>query len=220
MNFIKKIIKKIFPAWLINLISNKVISIIKKMTPNFIILKNWKKQGSPVPPPHYIKELAIKKYQKMFNIDIFVETGTYMGEMVSAMKNKFKKIYSIELSYNLWQIAVKKFKYQKHIKILLGDSGKILKNIIPEITDRAIFWLDGHYSAGATVKGEKNSPIFEELMAILSFDINHIILIDDARCFNGRDDYPTIKELSEFILLKKDKSKIEIKDDIIRVFIM
>lgn len=219
MNLIKKIIKKIFPKRFINLVSNKTISIIKKITPNFITLRKWKQEGRPVPPPHYVKELVIKQYQNMFDINIFVETGTYMGEMVSAVKNKFKKIYSIELSHNLWQIAVEKFKHQKHIKILLGDSGKILNNIIPEIIGRAIFWLDGHYSAGITAKGEKNSPIFEELTAILNSNIDHIVLIDDARCFNGQDDYPTIKELSEFIILKKSKSRIEIENDIIRIFI-
>jgi hypothetical protein len=216
---IKKIIKKIIPQRIINSLKLFLTKFKEIVTPNWLILTKWKKTGKPVPPPHYIKQLIIKKYQKMFNVDIFVETGTYMGDMVCAMKNKFKKIYSIELSHDLRERAVRKFKNQKHITILWGDSGKVLCDIIPEIKERAIFWLDGHYSAGITAKGEKNCPIFEELTAIFSSSINHILLIDDARCFDGSDDYPTIKALSEFILLHRDKSEIEIDDDVIRVII-
>jgi hypothetical protein len=200
---IKKLIKKIIP----------------KRAIDVFMLKIWERQGKPIPPPHRVKQLAIEEYQKTLGINILVETGTYMGDMVYAMKDKFQKIYSVELDFNLWRFAVKRFKNQNHIVVLQGDSGKVLLDIVPQIKEKAIFWLDGHYSAGITAKADKDCPIFEELAAIFGSRINHVLLIDDARCFNGAGDYPTVEKLSEFILSKRIQSKIEVKDDIIRVIV-
>lgn len=48
--------------------------------------------------------------------------------------------------------------------------------------------------------------------------IEHIILIDDARDFNGHNGYPTIEELESMIIGNGfPNSKIEVKDDIIRI---
>ncbi len=179
--------------------------------------KKWEQNGCPVPPPHLVKQITIAEYQQKHNISILVETGSYLGDMIEAQKRRFKQIFSIELGVDLHRNAVKRFKSNEHIKILLGDSGKILPNILSEINEPAIFWLDGHYSAGITAKGDKECPIYEELNAIFnSKKINHILLIDDARCFNGEGDYPTIEELSNFIKSRVKDYSFEIKNDIIR----
>src|SRR2546425_6234629 len=44
-------------------------------------------------------------YTTLFRSQIFVETGTYRGDMVEAMKPLFHKIYSIELSDALFAEA-------------------------------------------------------------------------------------------------------------------
>jgi len=168
-------------------------------------------------PGHVVKQKAIKEYQRRYHSDILVETGTYLGEMVLAQMKNFKIIYSIELDKQLWKDAAKKFSKYSNIHILRGDSGQVLKSVVPKLEEKSIFWLDGHYSGGITAKGEKECPIFEELDAILKSKINHVVLIDDARLFNGQRDYPTIKSLSNSILKKKPNSTIEIKDDIIRI---
>ena len=53
---------------------------------------------------------------------------------------------------------------------------------------------------GDTAKGSKFCPIYEELNAIFTSIDKHCLLIDDARLFNGADDYPTLDELKGFIL--------------------
>ena len=181
------------------------------------VLNNWKKNGRQIPIPHIAKQEIIQYYQKYYNCDILVETGTYLGEMVEAQLSNFKKIYSIELGMNLWENAVKKFKNQPHVELLQGDSGKVLYKITEKLNSTAIFWLDGHYSSGITARGETDCPIFGEIDAIFSFkDLNHILLIDDARLFNGEGDYPTIEQLNNYILSKNKDYKLVVKDDVIR----
>lgn len=112
------------------------------------------------------------------------------------------------------------FNKDKNVTIIQGDSGKVLTKLLLDINEPAIFWLDGHYSAGSTAKGEKECPIFEELDAILqSKKFNHILLIDDARCFIGEGDYPSIDQLTAYITGKNENYQVEVKNDIIRYII-
>jgi hypothetical protein len=204
-------------TFLKSLMPARVLGILKK-TVQKREYKKWLKNGCPVPPPYYLKQITIKEYQERYGYEILVETGTYLGDMVEAQKKNFKKIISIELSAELSEKAKKRFRNDKHIQILNGDSGKILPGVLAGITNSAIFWLDGHYSEGITAKGEKESPIIEELNAILKYrNLSHILLIDDARSFVGKGDYPSIEELKEYIKTKNVNYQIDIKDDIIRL---
>ncbi|AZI25856.1 hypothetical protein EA772_11065 [Pedobacter sp. G11] len=182
------------------------------------IIYEWEKQGKPAPPPHIIKQKAILQAKKASGYNILIETGTYLGEMIESQKNTFRIIYSIELGHDLHIAAKAKFKKEAHINLLEGDSGKILKVLMPQIKEPAIFWLDGHYSGGITAKGDKDCPIFEELTAILNADkLPHILMIDDARLFNGADGYPTVAELNSFIRTFTTAFKQEIENDIISI---
>lgn len=177
--------------------------------------KKWNKQGKPIPVPHTIKQEIVLEYKDKYNIDILIETGTYLGDMVWAQRNNFSRIYSIELSKELVQKVSRRFKKKSHIEIIHGNSGKILEEIIPKITDQAIFWLDAHYSGGITARGEKDCPVYDELKAILSSEIEHIILIDDAQYFIGERDYPTIEGVSTYVLNSFPNSDIKVEKDCI-----
>lgn len=182
--------------------------------------KTWQKNGCSVPSPHLLKQNTIREYQKMYGYTTLVETGTFLGDMIEAQKSRFDKIISIELSIDLFNRAVQRFKNDKHITLVQGDSGKVLSKILSDIKDPVIFWLDGHYSAGITAKGDKDCPIYEELDAILDNNgLNHVLLIDDARDFTGTGDYPTIEELTKYIKSRNSNYKLEVKHDIIRYVI-
>jgi hypothetical protein len=181
-------------------------------------LAEWERKGKPIPPPHIVKQLTLEYYAKKHKLKILVETGTYYGDMVEAMKNYFDYIYTIELSIGLHKQAKKRFKKDRHVEVILGDSGKELKNLMGKIEQSALFWLDGHYSAGVTERGENDTPIYEELQHILSKqNIDHVIIIDDARFFGTDPAYPTIEELTEFIKIKRKDVQILIQDDSIRI---
>ena len=209
-------ILKYFPLKIRNTLFPFLNEIMKKS-----VIKNWENKNKPIPPPHQIKQSVIERYQKTYNCNVFIESGTLYGDMVEAQKNNFEQIYSIELAEKLWKSAVKRFKNYSHVKILYGDSSKVLHDICSSLTQSAVFWLDGHYSGGITARGEKDCPIFEELDAILKLkDLNHVILIDDARLFTGKNDYPTIDHLKKYIASKNSRYKVFVEEtDIIRCII-
>jgi len=211
IQLIKIIIKKLY---IILSRYNWIKGIIHK-----IIINNWKKNGRPIPPPHIVKALILKQYAYKFSTEIFIETGTYRGDMILEMKHFFNQIYSIELDKNLYLRAKKKFDNTTNIYILQGDSCMVLPDLLNKIEKKCLFWLDAHYSGGITAKGNLDTPIMLELKSIFSHKIkDHIILIDDARCFNGLHNYPTIKSLRHFVKKElPDNWVFEIKDDIIRI---
>lgn len=181
-------------------------------------IEEWEKRGKPAPPPHVIKQRTIREYANKFNLKTLVETGTYRGEMVEAMKNHFNEVYSIELSTDLYEKAKQKFAGDARIKLINGDSGTELGKLVAQLKQPALFWLDGHYSGGITARGAKDTPVYEELTHIFdSSQKNHVIIIDDARCFGTDSAYPTIDELSNFIKTKRPRAQIEVDTDSIRI---
>ena len=181
-------------------------------------LKDWEINGCVGSPPHIIKEKVLIEHAQKYNLKILVETGTFYGDMVDALKNNFEKIYTIELDKFLFKTAKKRFEKENHIEVIQGDSGKKIKEVIKKINEPTLFWLDGHASGGETAKGEKDTPIYEELKVIFeSKDFGHVIIIDDARCFGNDPDYPTLQELKEFIFSEKNNVVITTECDSIRI---
>ena len=60
-------------------------------------LIEWERRGKPVPPSHGVKQRTLREYSVKYGIKVLVETGTFYGEMIEAMKNVFDQLYSIEL---------------------------------------------------------------------------------------------------------------------------
>ena len=182
------------------------------------LYREWLKAGKPIPQPHLVKQMIIKEYAREFNLSVFVETGTYLGDMVHAVEDVFDEIYSTELSKELYERAKRRFSSKDHIVILQGDSADVLPVVLSRVKEPCLFWLDAHYSGGITTKGTKNTPIMKELYHILRHSVNgHVILIDDARMFTGNDDYPTIQKLQDLAASIGPSCTFEVKDDIIRI---
>ena len=182
------------------------------------IIKKWEAKGKPLPPPHAIKQRAIQYYQKRSGYRLLVETGTYKGDMILAQKDFFKKIYSIELSQPLFERAKKRFRKYPYVTLLQGNSGDVIANVLTELKEPAIFWLDGHYSGGITATIDKYSPINEELALLIAHNQwQHVILIDDARVFTGEHGYPTIEEVRQVTAKQLPGYRFSVEEDIIRL---
>ena len=124
---------------------------------------------------------------------IFIETGTNTGVGIrQALDCGFEEVISIELSEYLFNLVLPKFSNNSNVKILLGDSAKVLPSVLEKINEPVTFWLDGHYSGDDTALGDVNSPLMFELEAIKNHHIKtHTILIDDLRCWKNKpNEYP------------------------------
>lgn len=180
--------------------------------------RDWIRNGRKGSPPHLVKQKIVRKYARLFHCGVLIETGTYLGDMVHAMRRDFKEIHSIELSVDLFEKAKRRFASHSHIHLYNGNSGDILQAILRESHEPCLFWLDAHYSAGITAKGDRDTPIEEELKHIFEHECadRHVILIDDARTFDGRKDYPTVQTV-ETKAGKAGYHSFSVADDIIRI---
>ena len=180
--------------------------------------KQWLLEGKPLPPPHKTKQLTVSEYAKKYNLEIFVETGTYLGDMINAVVSTFDEIYSIELDSELFQLANIRFSGINKINLLQGDAGTVMQDVLKLINRPSLFWLDAHFSSGATAHGKLDTPIQQELIQIFNHPLSkqHVILIDDARHFNGKGDYPTIMSLQKSAG-SAGFNQFSVEDDIIRI---
>ena len=219
--FIKRIVPQVLLDFNSFLYYKDEFSSFMKNKPIYETIKQWVDSGEDAPAPHIVKQKTIQRYQKEYSLNTLVETGTYMGDMIKAQLPFFEVLYSIELSEELHQKALKRFESTDSnsgkVVLLQGDSGEIISDILPRFSTPVLFWLDGHFSAGETAQGDLNTPIIEELNKIFLTSINHIILIDDARCFIGANDYPTIDSLCQFVSEHASHYQVEVGNDIIRL---
>lgn len=151
-----------------------------------------------------------KKLKEDFNISIFVETGTASGITTAQAAQVFDEVHSIELSKELYDACVLKFKDTKNVILYNGDSAKIFPKILPNLKHgKILFWLDGHWSGGITARGDLDTPIMLELEAIKKSGLNQsFIMIDDIRIFSTRinnkylygfKDYPFVDDVATLL---------------------
>jgi hypothetical protein len=176
----------------------------------------WVIQGKPAPDNHIHKRKRILTLAKCHSCSSFIETGTFYGQMVNAVKNHFDKALSVELFEPLYYLNKAAFTNAPHIFLYHGDSALELTNMIKVASGRILFWLDGHYSGDGTACGAVESPILSELDLIKRDSRNdHCILIDDARLFTGQEGYPTFENTRNKLLEINHQYKIIVEHDCI-----
>ena len=182
-------------------------------------LRKWLAKGKSGETPHLIKKDIVLQNSRKYQLNIFIETGTFIGEMVKAVSDHFEKIISIELSEELSRRAAQKFADAHHIQIVHGDSAICLDHVLPHVNGRKLFWLDAHYSGGFSAKGTILTPIQHELCTIFKYSSGKdVILIDDARLFNGKNDYPTLETIGHLVQTNLPLYAYRVQDDVIRIF--
>jgi hypothetical protein len=113
----------------------------------------------------------------------FIETGTLHGNTIFSLEPYFNKLYTIEFSEKYYNNTKNQYSGSK-INFILGDSSIVFENLLPNITDKCIFFLDGHWSGGDTGHSIKDCPVDEEITHINNLFTNDaIIIIDDFRLF-------------------------------------
>src|SRR5271154_7525057 len=90
----------------------------------------WILRGRPSRSPHLLKQKVVREYGEKFGLKTLVETGTYYGEMVAAMKHRFDRIYSIECVPALAERARRKFARDHQVRIFCGDSRVVMPEVL------------------------------------------------------------------------------------------
>jgi hypothetical protein len=161
-------------------------------------LVRWYAAGRQAELPELAKHQLIRDYARRFGLHTLVETGTFVGDTVYAMRRDFSRIVSIELDRRLAENARRRFARERHIAILHGDSKALLPQVLKTLDHPALFWLDAHWSGGVTARGEVETPLLDEVATIASHPVeDHVILIDDARFLGRRRDYPSLEQLQQ-----------------------
>jgi len=177
----------------------------------------WRLQGRSFPPPPLVKHALVKEYQRRFGLRVFVETGTFAGEMINAVVGRFDRIFSIELDDQWHATAVARFAARGDVTLLHGDSSIRLGEVLAGLREPALFWLDAHYCGPGTARGPLDSPIVRELEAIEAHPVQgHVVLIDDMRYFNGSGGYPEAGALAAELGRNHPADVVEIRDDVLR----
>ncbi len=176
----------------------------------------WILRGRPQRSPHLLKQKVVREYGEKFALKTLVETGTYYGEMVSAMKRRFDRIYSIEFVPELAERAKRKFASAPHIQISCGDSRVVMPEVLALLKGPALFWLDAGYYGWVGIRTNEQR-LSAELEMILSHPFPHMILLDDARGLTGRDGIPSVEDVKHHVESMFPQRSVEVKYDIMRI---
>jgi len=176
----------------------------------------WILRGRPKRVPHLLKQKVVADYGRRFGLRTLVETGTYYGEMVGAMRRHFDQIYSIELDLGLARRAQEKFAADPKIKIFCGDSLSVLPGVLEMLAGPALFWLDAGYYGWSGKQGDKQR-LSAELDMILRHKFTHIILLDDVHGLTGKDGIPSVRDVKAHVEGEFPGRRVSMGFDIMRV---
>jgi hypothetical protein len=139
----------------------------------------------------------IGDYIAKYNLKHYVETGTGMGECLQhALSFEFETLSSIEIYPKVYESVKEKFTQTK-AKVFLGNSYEVLPEILNEIEEPVLFFLDAHFPGAdfhyetytSTTDYDTRLPLERELKTINhSRDISKdVFIIDDLRVYEDNN---------------------------------
>jgi hypothetical protein len=148
----------------------------------------------------------IIQLKEKFEIEEFVETGTYKGHTSIWASKNFNSVKTIENSQIIFDKYSKKLTGYQNIERLFGNSADVIKKVANK-SKIQLFWLDAHWCGGDTFGTEDECPLIEELETIKEMaHPESIILIDDARLFmappplpHNSKDWPTLHDIFDCV---------------------
>lgn len=137
-----------------------------------------------------IRVHELTNYKHWYDIDTFVETGTFRGDATNHANMYFQEVHSIEIDDGLFEAAVERFKDKPKVHIHHGHSADVLEDIIPQLKSNTLFWLDAHFPGADAHKVayddekdvERRAPLEKELELIAEHRLDKfddVLIIDD-----------------------------------------
>ena len=142
------------------------------------------------------KRIALRMKEK-YEIKCFIETGTLIGKTAEWAARQFETVHTIEFWEPYAQRARATLRSRDNATIHIGHSPAVLAQLLPRIEERALLWLDAHWSRDLPYgRPDSVCPIMEELAALKGLDIRHVVVIDDARLFGMEVGWPDLYRVS------------------------
>jgi hypothetical protein len=139
--------------------------------------------GGSLTEEEIVKVKSIDRYN---NLRFMVEGGTYKAVSTLIGARHFEHVYTTEIHEGLHLEAtelVKKEGFENTVTLLKGDTINLLKDIVPQVTQGALFFLDAHVSGTDSSWNQVDHvPLLKELEIILDHKIGPSVFIcDDLR---------------------------------------
>jgi hypothetical protein len=169
----------------------------------------------------------VERLQQALSLAVFVETGTFEGEAIARVRERFDEIHSIELSGHYYAQAAERFRDDSQVRLHHGDSSQVLALLKPTLENESVlYWLDAHWCVADESAGEQSQcPLLDELAAIGRLNSSSVVLIDDARLFlatpshpHEASDWPRFHEVIERLFLLSSSHEIMVVNDMIVFF--
>lgn len=145
--------------------------------------------------------IDILEYQKKFNYDIIIETGTDSGTSSIGFSQMFKKVYTCDINEKIVDYVTDRFKDIPNITFMLGNSPDCLRKWFAEIGhDKFFLFLDAHWGG--------YWPLQDELQVVIDFGYKPFIFIHDFDCKQPNwayDSYNDIPLDYDYVKDKMDK---------------
>jgi len=124
-----------------------------------------------------------------------VEIGSFKGVMTKRLSYFFDKVISVEIDESLYRIAKERCRRRNNVELIQGDGTKLLGSISARV-ERALIFLDGHFSGGATGHGDVPEPVLQEVDLMQQHMKNYVgVVVDDFRLFGVEKDWPSKGEV-------------------------
>lgn len=157
----------------------------------------WVDAGLETPKesvPEEVKWGLLLELAEEYHLRTLIETGTAVGDTILHIQNHFEEIHSFEIMGTYYEVAVRNTEGLSHVILYNSSSASSeFRDLVNKQPDPCLIYLDAHYSGEGTGKDltliTPDVPIRQELDVILQSNVDHVIVIDDARCFKGEAFY-------------------------------
>jgi len=164
----------------------------------------------------------LKSYIEDYDIKVAIETGLGWGHGIQHISSfPFEKIYSIEISAQVIEIAKRDFNFDDRVVFICDNSFNGLKKALSDIKDNCFIFLDAHFPNAdlglAGFNDEKNEaikfPLLSEIEIIKKLrcdkGFRDVIIIDDLH-FYTNEEFPESDNLRKAnIILPSDSNCLD-----------
>lgn len=115
---------------------------------------------------------------------VFVESGTFHGDLTRLALGRFREVHTIELHMS-WHADAVRALGPLGVRCYQGDSATWVPLLAQELVEPVFWFLDAHWfkRAKGVAGADRPLPLWAELEAIARRPYPDIVVVDDVHCF-------------------------------------